>query len=751
MTAVGVGTIGVEAIAGDNARAYPEITLTSPTATVTGSSITVSYTYTSPVSAVQASYQIQLRIQDGSTILFNTGVVSSASSSSLPVAYVLSGGSTYQLWVRAIDQNGDSSSWAILTFVVESTDVSSFADETRVGSVFEIAINGVGYMLADTPERPVRRQTAQLQAPRFAQGDTPFSEAVERYTYVGQSDFTGGAGQNRADRNDSLPTRFWDAEGINPFSDEALQLTPPAQLSVANTYTGAPYSVVVGTGTTGDAGLYVVTDSGELTHQGSPGGSSAAFTITGAGTCQDLCTDGVSWYYADGSNIYQNDTNADPGSAWSTVNATTVAWCGDRIGAAYIDGSSNLAITTLDDAGAEEVAGGRFKYPQSASSTASCPDMTGGDGYMWFIVNRTNTSRIHYWQLGSSDTYAAIGLTLPAGQVAQKIDFYLGQLFIQAVEFAREVGEQKVFIYRAVQQNGLLTPQLVTTFESNSWATGEFAGNGSFVAFAWPGMTKDDGFSGIGVIDLETGGFTKWQWSDNFGAVYSVSTWFGGFAFSVLGDGVWYGDDFTELDSSTAVSSSGWLITSVSDLGSSMPKVIDETRVTFDALPSDVSVSVDYTVDNGNSFLSAGAAVTSAGLATASWHPAVRTQSYAVRLNLSQTGGETPKVRFVQSKLHPEVIADQIAVFPINCGDEVDGLNNHPIRYETSGIERLRQLEALISTRVRLQDVDWPTTGTATIWEVVSVEDEMHGVYSQHKNRRVDTGVASVTLRREVL
>ena len=734
---IGVSSIGTESIAGEWARAAPSLTITVPSSTVTATTTTLSFTYSSPVSATQYSYQAQVRSQDGSTILFDTGTVVSSSSSGLTIDFLLSGGSTYQIWARATDVNGDTSAWATKTFIAEVGDVSSYPDNTQVGSVYEIAINGTGYMLADTPEVPVRRQVQQLNPPRFATGDTPFSEAVERYTFVGQSDFTGGAGQERLDRPDSDSTRYWDSEGINPFDDEALQLTNAAEAGYTTTHADC-FLATIGNGSMGGH-LFMVTDDGELTPV-SDGVSATPFTITGAGAVTDFVSSGLHWYYADGSNIYRNTTDSDPGSAWSTIDADVLGWIDDRVAAAYYDGSNNLCITTLDEAGTEEVAGGRFKFTGTASSLASCSDIIGGDGYMWFSVERGAKSTIHYWQIGSSDTYAATALTLPAGQTVIAMGFYLGNVFLKVDEY-RPGGGGSVIIYRCIPQDGKLTPQRVMKYPAFQRSKGGFVGLDRFVFFDWPNMTDGDEYSGIGCFDLETGGYCKWMWSDVTDKfVAGVAEYNGDIWFSISTDGVW--------TDSGAPNTSGWLTTSISDQASTIPKIVDETQVTMDVLPANSSVSLEYTTDNGNSYTSAGDAADDAGLTINTWDVDQRVQLFGLKLTLATTG-TSPKIRHVQTQLHPQTISDQVIVFPINCGDQVAGMNNATIPYTQTGVQRFKTLESMIGSRIRLQDVDWPTTQVATIWEIVAVEGDLHGVFDQHVNRRSTTGRALVTLRRE--
>lgn len=727
-TTLSVGALGVYPLAGTFPRAKPAVTVTAPAATVDTSSTTFSFTYSSPVSRAQASYRAQIRTQDGTTVLYDTSTVSSSSSSGLELDYLLSSGSSYQLWVQAGDGH-DLSDWATTTFSVELAGVADFPDNTQVGSVYEIAINGIGYMLDDAPDRAVERRVLMLEPPRLATSETPFAEAVERYSFIGAADWSGGAGQKLRNRDDSIASRFFDAEGLNPFEEDGLCLLPETVQSITDTY-ASPHVTVAG------GRIYVVSADGELKSQAAAEGAVTTFSITGAGAPTSVASDGTNWYYADGADIFRNSSAADPGSAWSAVDADLIEWTVDRLTAVYDDGAGQICVSTLSGAGTEEVSGGRFKYPD----TTSIPAITGGDGYLWFAVNRDQQSQVHYWQVGSTDTYAAVGLTLPNGQRAVSLGFYLGNVFVLALEELESTN--RAIVYRCVPSEGRLTALRVTDFETTDTLAGAgFTGDDRFVLFSWPGMSATGSYTGVGCIDLSTGGYTKWLVSGATGSPFTPVHWNGRVAFGVGGSGLWV--------EGTNLVGSGWLRSSISDLESNMTKVFDEIVVRCDPLPSGGSVSLEYTLDGGDSYSSAGDALTGGGVTVGTWELAVSARSLGYKITIGASG-TSPCVQLVQTKLHPLSLRDALIDFPINCSDHVRGLNGQTVPSEETGMERLRRLEGLVGTRVRLQDVDWPVTNTASIWEVLDVRGETHGTFDHQPNRRVDTGRARVTLRRSL-
>jgi hypothetical protein len=745
MGALGTQDLAGEALAGDFKRARPYVNTLTPIGAVTASTVTATWSYSSPIVRAQAQFQVQLRNANGTVVLYDS-MIQDGAGTSFAVPYVLSGGSSYRVYVRAtdgFDWSLDPSTledWSWELFTSETVTAEDFPENSAVGSVYEIGINGVGYMLADGPDNPVVRRTATLQPPRFVTGDTPFAEAIEHHTFLGYSDFKNGAGQLMRSRTDSDPARFWDSLGINPFDDDSLQLLP----QMSNTITGSHPSPRMAVA---NDRIYLVTAAGQLKSEQIGVGGDTTFSITGAGDVASMTSDGFHWYYADGASIYRNSTATDPTTAWSTVNAELIEWASDRLAAVYVDAGSPTmrCLTTLAPDGTEEVAGGRFKYP---SAEATIPSITSGDGYLWFIVNRADTSAIHYWQLGSADTYAAVGLQLPAGQTAQVLGFYLGNVFVKATE-RKSSGGYRNYIYRCVPNEGRLVAELVLTFDTSAAddpTKGGFAGQGRRVLFAWPEMTDDvTPLSGVGAIDLSTGGWCRWIWTVNSaGPVFDLALYNG--MLQILTNA---GDIVGE---STLPLTSGWIRTSHDDLGSVLQKVVDQYSITTAPLPSGGSVSVLLSLDVGNSYSSVGPAMATVGSTTRTWLQDTIVRTAGIEITITSNGATSPKVRHAQLRLHPLLISDQLLQLPVNCADQLTGLNGQllPVDSPGAGLKRARVLEQLIGTQVKLQDLDWPLTKTSSIWEVVDAQTVTTGVFDKHQSRRVDSAVTTLTLRRSV-
>lgn len=190
-----------------------------------------------------------------------------------------------------------------VTINVDLADATDYPDEPGVGRIYEVGINGVGYMLADDPQRGIRYQrgSVDLLPQRLATGDTPFDEAIDRYTFAHDDDWSAGAGQRWRDRPTSVPERYWDSDGVDPFTEPGeLSLLNVTEESLDSAYAGLRLVVV------GDEAYALTADNTLTRHNGTAW--QTPFTITDAGgtvVVSDLASDGQNWYAATGSSVRQ--------------------------------------------------------------------------------------------------------------------------------------------------------------------------------------------------------------------------------------------------------------------------------------------------------------------------------------------------------------------------------------------------------------------------------------------------------------
>ncbi len=734
----GGDTLGVEALAVTVVRSPPVPTVTAPIGTVTAQTVTVTWTYSSPIGRAQAGYRVVLHSQGG-VELFDSGLLAGADTS-YALGYELSPFSSYRLYVGVsdgLDGAGDpvlvpSAGWAASDFSTEFTATTT--SEPRVGSIYEVGVNGVGYMLADHPEQQYRyqRQTVQLNPERLATGNTPFSESIERYTFIPHDSWTGGAGQLYLDRPESDPTRYYYSEWINPFESGELSCLPIPEQHVATTYVNAnncQSAVVAG------SAVYVQTGASQLTHQLTEVGAETAFATGLAGTIRDLATDGTYWYATDGATIRRNNVAVNPAADWSLADVTEIEWVGDRL-AGLDNVASPAEFVHFSSTGVETVA---FTFPG-----AQLRGICGGDGFVWWGVNRGDSGVINTWKLDAT-TGSFIALSLPAGETVDNLFFYLGNVFVST-----RTTDSRIKIYRCVPTEGRLTPQfIVETSATGQTYPVQFAGNDRFIAFTWCTMHRAFD-SGIGVVDLESGGFTRWQAAGGANGIVGwpvsgVVKWQGDFGFVVStatgSVGGFYGVD------ATPVLNPGFLETSVSDLATNVTKVLDAVSLTTKPLTG--SVQIFYSRDSNGTFVSLGT-FSGAGVTSTSMAAAILAPSLGLKMLLIPTGSAGPTVKLLTAKTHVLGLVDQVVVIPVDCADERSGLNKMltPDSGRGRGRQIARTLDSLCGTNVYFQDVDWPDEPAGN-YQVVSCEMvEKAGLYSRHEGKRIQHSVVVVTLRR---
>jgi len=202
----------------------------------------------------------------------------------------------------------------------------------------------------------------------------------------------------------------------------------------------------------------------------------------------------------------------------------------------------------------------------------------------------------------------------------------------------------------------------------------------------------------------------------------------------------------------------GILHTSTSDLATPADKLLDEIALSTLPLPTSggaSSVEVEYSINGGSSYTSlathstAAATQHSTELSTAVVSPSLR-----LRVTLTPTGDGTnkPTITSVLAKMHATGITDEIVELPVNCEDYISDVNGSPLAEDSGpgeGMTRYRALQALIGTKVAFQDVDWKTTQTTSLVEVVGVESTSVHVFNQNRMLSdVTAHVAVVSLRR---
>ena len=624
---------------------------------------------------------------------------------------------------------------------VEYPDVHSFADESAVGRLYQIGINGDGFMLADNPEKGMeyQRTVVPLDPQRLATSDTPFSEAIERYSFAAADDWDAGAGQRYYHRGASTASAYWDSTGLDPFTEKGrIKLLNATALEEAETYAGLKLVVV------GDD-LYYVSSDTEVSRIQSAGASPTDITVAGGITISDLASDGQYWYIADGSNIYRGTTST-PGSAWSSQDALEVTWAAGRICAAVASsGSTPNRFTTLNDAGAEDKANGHLTLP--VGSTITLGDTT--NGHFYFGGYAGTAGSVYAWKLGvdeSGDFFVPFeALKMPGGMIPTSVATGGGYVWVRGYRAEGSSQGQAVVLQCVPDGSGSLVATTLVELAAIGTAAdhqvGAMCSYEDLMLFGWKTMTAAK--AGVGAVSLTTGGYAKWYQASLDGDVSSIAVWKGLPVFAVKGRGIY-------RVNSAAFETAGTLETSLFDGASALFKIWDDVSLTMDPLTSGESITASVTVDSGATFTALANGSVSESLKSHTVAISKQAKELGLKLVFVGSGSGDCALTFLSTRFHPLGLADTLVQIPVDCGDQLKGLNGAPLpeNGEGKGVLRARTLQNLVQTRVRFQDIDWHVTGATESYEVESCEIEAISLYEPSRSGSALRMIAKLTLRK---
>lgn len=643
-------------------------------------------------------------------------------------------------------------------FPTAGADPTTYTTLDTVGMVHEVALCGQGLMLADVPagEDRYHRQKVSLNPERLLDGNTPFNQSIERYHFATWADFSGGMGLRVADRENDDGKSIFSGVQTNTLFRGLLGPAPDYTAVTTTTYNNNRLIWAGGR-------LYMQTTNSAVKY-GTEAGVSTTITFAGTPTITDLETDGQFGFAAVGSTGTHPGvlrfTTADPGVAWSAIQAFTLSYVGGRMCATYKStGSTPNVWTTLDKNGAEEVASGRLILDGGWTVERS----TSGQGFVFFPAHTTDKSVVYRWAIGSTNT-PSVAWELPPGQIARTVFWYQGNVMVLATN-----GPTPALYRCAVNADGSLTPFFITDF--NEYQSAGIAHSGIVVCERMAGVNQyvllnlfhiqpgGGSQAHLWAYDLQNGGLNHWAVGSiasdpgiyNPGAVVvtAPTSVFDGPTICVPIAGTNFSSFTLTIDSPFGTWNTSKIVYfPIVDKASSMDKIFDD--VTFTRYAGSGNLDVYYSVDQGANFTLVGTSnfTTSTGKLTVT----LNVKAPSLQLAIFGKAASTVVLQNVELRFHPIGLDDAMVKLPVLCTDYHKGLNNRPLREcgRGRGEQLARWLESLNQTRVKFQDSDYPITATAaTTWEVIDVDTtSMVGVYDRRFGRQARQGVAFVTLRK---
>lgn len=630
---------------------------------------------------------------------------------------------------------------------VNLVDVNDYVPLKSVGTLYEVGINGVGYMLDDLGEQnPYRRFTPNLEPERLSVSDTPFSQSFERYVFSASDGWQTGAGQHFLDRTDGVSTAYWESSGLDPFKDKGeISLLPAATEVLTDTYADLHTAVA------GDD-LYIQTADSEITWTNDLSTFTPVAITDGVGSVvgKALTSDGQYWYLATGNAVLRGQ-KTDPAAKWSTQAAEDVVFAAGRICAAVTaSGSTPNRFTTLTETGTEEKTNGHITF--DAGQMVVLGAAVGG--YFFFGVHAGATGSIWAWKLGLDSTGSFfvpfLAWELPTGLAPSTIGAAGGSVWVTTYRPDGASAGQSI-LYRAIpDQNGALTPFYVAELAPQGSTVDHSHAHGitehdNKVLFPWP----DAAASGLGAVNLETGGWSRWSQTAVPGAVTGMTVFHGEVVFCVSTAGVF-------ALQPTALATTGTVTMSIVDGGTPLDKVFDALTVVMEPLGANQSLSFEASTDGGSSFSpvfkegTTNPTIDQSGLTRIVLPLNLKAPSIQIRMTLNGPGTTSPHVTQVDVKYHQLGLADTVVQLPVLCTDAPALLSGQidPLSKKNYGAELARNLQILSGTRVLFQDIDYQLTQTAEVFEVVQTEKTGFGIMDKSTGQKNYKFVVTLTLRK---
>jgi hypothetical protein len=195
---------------------------------------------------------------------------------------------------------------------------------SATGVNYDMAIAGLPFFIGATDDSPYRRVTAQYRKQQYDQTREAGEQSLTGWWFRSQSTFHLGAGIKYFEpaQDESLRFQYTESKGLEVFTKGQATLLN----ETVRVLTTANSNVIVGANDGTDDCLVTTSGSG-LTKITMSGDTPTTSNYTQAGTPStilDLTTDGIRYYFANGTTIHQgNITSGDSAIVYDTPSTTS--------------------------------------------------------------------------------------------------------------------------------------------------------------------------------------------------------------------------------------------------------------------------------------------------------------------------------------------------------------------------------------------------------------------------------------------
>ena len=356
---------------------------------------------------------------------------------------------------RDITEGRSTRAIAVDVGVVSSTAVWQNND-----IAYDYAIGGMPFVSAVNDARPYQRQTASFKKQQFDNGSEPGEQSLEGWWLRSQSSFHGGSGIKFYDPSagETIPYRFADSQGVNVWTKG--QVTLLKDVTDAHITTGAitgtdhqhtnQHSRSIQWGSTEGVLLHDEYDVDKI----SADGTVTHYIDYISGTDRKvfaICDDGVNAYWVTNKTAGGNQRLTmfkKPLTGDSTTGSSNPSATGD-VTQMFQSGDTEIIYATMEfikDRIVLCVNNRVYELPTSATSLPSPIYTNPNTNYHYTSVAASGPaiytaghsgiySTIQKYTLSTAGamptlTSAVVAAELPAGEIIEKIFYYLGYMMI---------------------------------------------------------------------------------------------------------------------------------------------------------------------------------------------------------------------------------------------------------------------------------------------------------------------------------
>ena len=572
---------------------------------------------------------------------------------------------------------------------------------SSTGEAYDVAFAGLPFFLAASDDTPYRRVTAQYRKQQIDQTREPGEQTLTGWWLRSQSSFHLGAGIKYFEplQDESLRFQFTESKGVDVWTKgQATLLNSTVRaLSSANT------PIIIGAND-GTNDCLVVADGTALKKITMSSDTPTSSTYTQAGTPStilDLTTDGIRYFFINGTKIHQGAITSGSSVLAYNAPATTSArikYVKQRLIATINNSVFELDATAVADAALPTA---HYIHPQTDwtwTTVSEGPNAIYVGGFSRknssiykITLDLANANALGFPEL----SVPSVVIDLPEGEIINTFDTYLGTYAVLCTNKGVRVG--------VLGADGDVSygPLLFETECTDVVFRDKFA----YVS------TNQDGESGLVRIDLSQPVVPNslvfayaWDVCASGETTTSNSTAFLGstdrVAFSVPGDGVW-------IESYGVKVASGYLQTGYIRYNTLEPKIFKLLFPRFISTNGGLSLqSIDAagTTYNIGSY-SQGEPITEGGIP----YPASAQEYLGFKFTFTRSTADStlgPTFNGYQIKSLVATPRQRLIQYPLFCFDHESDKFGVEVGYEGSSWDRMQQLEAVENAgdSIRIED-----------------------------------------------